>query len=50
MRVNDDFKEWNVASQMTDPASVLTFWKRALALRKAHKVLVRRLMDNNLYT
>ena len=40
MRVNDDYKSWNVASQAGDPQSVHSFWKRALRIRKIHPVLV----------
>lgn len=40
MRVNDDYKEWNVAAQLKDPESVFNFWRQALALRKQHEVLV----------
>lgn len=34
---------WNVAdeSKPSDSESVLTFWKRAIGVRKAHDVLVR---------
>ncbi|KAF7329459.1 Glycoside hydrolase family 13 protein [Mycena kentingensis (nom. inval.)] len=41
MRVDDDYAEWNVAVQQSDPDSVLAFWKACLRLRKANKVLVR---------
>jgi oligo-1,6-glucosidase len=37
MRVNDDYKEWNVKSQVDDKKSVLSYWKSMLQLRKAHK-------------
>ncbi|KAG6916972.1 hypothetical protein DXG01_004400 [Tephrocybe rancida] len=40
MRVNDDYKSWNVASQADDNDSVLNFWKRALQVRKANDVLI----------
>ena len=40
MRVNDDFHSWNVAAQRADPESVLSFWKRALEVRKEWEVLV----------
>jgi oligo-1,6-glucosidase len=40
MRVNDDYKSWNVASQAGDPKSVLSFWKRALWMRKYYPSLV----------
>ncbi|KAH8077732.1 alpha amylase [Cristinia sonorae] len=38
MRVNDD--DWNVASQIGDPDSVFSFWKRALEVRKNNECLV----------
>lgn len=41
MRVNDDYKDWNVEEQLNRPGSVLSFWTRALRLRKEHEVLVR---------
>lgn len=41
MRVNDDYREWNAASQIKDEDSVHAFYKRALAFRKHHDVLVR---------
>lgn len=40
MRVNDDFKDVNVAVQLAGPnasLSVHAFWKRSLAYRKANK-------------
>jgi oligo-1,6-glucosidase len=41
MRVNDDYADsWNTSVQAKDEASVLNFWKRALAIRKKHEVLV----------
>ncbi|KAF8338323.1 alpha-glucosidase, partial [Cantharellus anzutake] len=40
MRVNDDYTQWNATQQMNDPNSVRFFWKRALAFRKAHPVLI----------
>ena len=40
MRVNDDYKLWNVQAESQDGDSVLEFWKKALKLRKAHEVLV----------
>ncbi|KAK3111322.1 hypothetical protein LTR53_013545 [Teratosphaeriaceae sp. CCFEE 6253] len=36
MRVHDDYPEWNVAKQIDDPESVLSFWKSMLAFRKKH--------------
>ena len=41
MRVNDDYREWNVARQTNDEDSVHAFYKRGLAFRKQHDVLVR---------
>lgn len=41
MRVNEDFKDgWNVADQEEDPNSVLHYWRRMIAVRKANPVLV----------
>jgi len=40
MRVNDDYKSWNVARQVGDSRGVHSFWKRALYTRKIHSVLV----------
>ncbi|KAJ7453346.1 glycoside hydrolase family 13 protein [Mycena galericulata] len=40
MRVNDDYKGWNAAAQVGDEKSVRAFWKRALRLRKDHKLLI----------
>ncbi|OBS25204.1 hypothetical protein FPOA_05739 [Fusarium poae] len=37
MRVNDDFKEWNVANQENDNDSVLSFWRQVLGLRQKEK-------------
>ncbi|KAH6672204.1 glycoside hydrolase superfamily [Halenospora varia] len=34
MRVNDDYQKWNVASQIDDEDSVLSYWKEILALRR----------------
>lgn len=34
--VNSDYEQWNVARQLDDPHSVLSYWKRILAVRKAH--------------
>lgn len=35
MNVNSDYEQWNVAGQLHDPLSVLAYWKRVLAVRKA---------------
>ncbi|KAJ7853469.1 glycoside hydrolase family 13 protein [Mycena leptocephala] len=40
MRVNEDYETWNAASQVDGERSVRAFWKRALQLRKDHKVLI----------
>ncbi|KAJ7486702.1 glycoside hydrolase family 13 protein [Mycena latifolia] len=40
MRINDDYEAWNASAQVDDPQSVHAFWKNALRLRKAHKVLI----------
>ncbi|KAH8904768.1 family 13 glycoside hydrolase [Coniochaeta sp. PMI_546] len=37
MRVNDDFKEWNVETQEGKENSVLAYWRQVLALRKKEK-------------
>ncbi|KAI0794949.1 alpha amylase [Abortiporus biennis] len=39
MRVNEEDNSWNVADEETDPSSVLSFWKKALRVRKSHDVL-----------
>jgi glycosidase len=38
--VNDDYKEWNAASQVSKPDSVFEHWKSALALRKELKDII----------
>lgn len=45
MRVNEDYVEWNAERQVSDPASVRAFWKRALEIRKAFDVLVSGTVD-----
>ncbi|KAH7906284.1 glycoside hydrolase family 13 protein [Hygrophoropsis aurantiaca] len=40
MRVNDDYEACNVSVQTGDEDSVWSFWKRALAARKQHDVLI----------
>lgn len=40
MRVNVDYKTWNVKAQIDDPDSVYSFWKKALNVRKNHEPLV----------
>ena len=49
MRVNDDYREWNVARQTNDDNSVYAFYKRGLAFRKQHDVLVRHDACRGLY-
>ena len=39
MRTNDTYKEINVAAQLHDPSSVLSFWKQMLKMRKQFKDL-----------
>ncbi|KAL2793087.1 glycoside hydrolase superfamily [Aspergillus keveii] len=39
MRTHDLYREINVKKQEGDPASVLSFWKQALQLRKEHRQL-----------
>lgn len=39
-RVNDNYREINVASQVNDPNSLLSFWKQSLKVRKEHKDLL----------
>ncbi|ODV79440.1 glycoside hydrolase family 13 protein [Suhomyces tanzawaensis NRRL Y-17324] len=39
-RVNDNYKEINVESQLNDPNSVLHFWAKSLKVRKEHKDLL----------
>ncbi|KAF7437386.1 hypothetical protein PC9H_004225 [Pleurotus ostreatus] len=41
MRVNDDYKACNAESQTRDETSVLSFWKRAIQVRKARDVLTK---------
>ncbi len=36
-RVNDNYKDINVKSQVNDPSSVYSFWKKCLKLRQLHK-------------
>ncbi|KAI0684458.1 glycoside hydrolase family 13 protein [Cytidiella melzeri] len=41
MRVNDDYLGgWNADAENDDPTSVLNFWRRALAVRRNHEVLI----------
>ncbi|MCL2317357.1 MAG: DUF3459 domain-containing protein, partial [Actinomycetia bacterium] len=36
----DETNGWNAADEADDPASVLTFYRRLIALRRAHRALV----------
>jgi glycosidase len=40
MNVHDDYKEWNVANQVDDPSSVISFLRKMIKLRVDHPVLV----------
>ena len=40
MRVHDEYRSINVARQRGDPASILSFYKEALKLRKQHRELL----------
>lgn len=40
MRINDNYKEVNAASQVNDDKSLYNFWKKALLVRKEHKDLL----------
>ncbi|KAG7090475.1 hypothetical protein E1B28_009589 [Marasmius oreades] len=40
MRVNDDYRTWNAASQVGDDSSVYAFWKRLLEVRRQYDVLI----------
>lgn len=40
MRVNDSYTDINVAKQLVEPDSVLTFWKDMIKVRKAHADLL----------
>lgn len=37
MRVNDNYKEINAASQINDPKSLYNFWRKCLEVRKQYK-------------
>ena len=36
MTINGDYVDWNVASQLDDPRSILAFWREMLKLRKQY--------------
>ncbi|KAK5170235.1 uncharacterized protein LTR77_004821 [Saxophila tyrrhenica] len=40
MTINQDYVKWNVASQLDDGASVLSYWKQMLVLRKQYNDLL----------
>ncbi|CAE6466254.1 unnamed protein product [Rhizoctonia solani] len=40
MRVNDNYKQINATNQTNDEHSVFSFWKKMIAVRKAHPLLV----------
>ncbi|SFM44231.1 alpha-glucosidase [Gracilibacillus orientalis] len=40
LKVNPNYKEINVAAQQEDPASILNFYKKMIAIRKQYNVLV----------
>ena len=40
MTINKDYVDWNVASQVDEPNSVLAYWRKMLALRKEHTDLL----------
>jgi alpha-glucosidase len=40
MTINKDYTEWNVASQIEDPESIMAYWKQMIALRKEHSDLL----------
>lgn len=37
MRVNTDYPDWNASLQVPDEASVFSYWKRILLLRKQYR-------------
>lgn len=39
MTINKDYTEWNVASQLNDPESIMSYWKQMLVLRKEYSDL-----------
>lgn len=39
MTINKDHTEWNVASQLDDPESIMAYWKQMIALRKEYSDL-----------
>ncbi|CAG8909799.1 unnamed protein product [Penicillium egyptiacum] len=39
MTINKDYTEWNVASQLDNPESIMAYWKQMLALRKEYSDL-----------
>jgi glycosidase len=45
LKLNDDYHEWNVEKQMTDPQSVWNYYKTMIHLRKTHSPFVSGLMN-----
>ena len=41
IRVNPDYREWNVAEEEKNPDSVLNYFRKMVAFRKANRALVR---------
>jgi alpha-glucosidase len=39
MTINEDYTEWNVASQLDNPDSIMAYWKQMIALRKQYSDL-----------
>lgn len=39
MTINKDYVQWNVASQLHDPESIMAYWKQMIALRKKYSDL-----------
>jgi alpha-glucosidase len=39
MTINKDYTEWNVASQIDDPESIMAYWKQMIGLRKEYSDL-----------
>ncbi|KAJ5358602.1 glycoside hydrolase superfamily [Penicillium cataractarum] len=39
MTINKDHVQWNVASQLDDPESIMAYWKQMIALRKKYSDL-----------
>ncbi|KAJ5875044.1 glycoside hydrolase superfamily [Penicillium subrubescens] len=39
MTINKDYTDWNVASQIDDPESIMAYWKQMIGLRKEYSDL-----------